>query len=82
MTASPAGKLRLGPDLYESIGTRSVINATGPITRFGGSIVLPEVRTAMVEASRRFVVIDELMDAVGARLAEITGSEFAIVTSG
>ena len=82
MAASPAGKLSLGADLYESIGARPVINATGPITRFGGSIILPEVREAMAQASRRFVVIDELMDAVGERLAEITGAEFAIVTSG
>ena len=82
LAASPAGKLSLGADLYESIGARPVINATGPITRFGGSIILPEVREAMSQASRRFVVIDELMDAVGERLAEITGAEFAIVTSG
>lgn len=82
LSASPAGKLSLGPDIYESIGARPVINATGPITRVGGSIILPEVREAMAQASRRFIVIDELMDAVGTRLAEITGAEFGIVTSG
>ena len=80
--ASATGKLSVGPDLYESIGVRPVINATGPITMFGGSIILPEVRKAMAEASKRYVEIDELMEAVGKRLAEITGAEAAIVTSG
>ena len=80
--ASSAGKLSLGSDLYESIGVRPVINATGPITRYGGSIILPEVREAMVQASKRYVEIDELMEAVGKRLAEITGAEAAMVTSG
>ncbi|MDE0433029.1 MAG: aminotransferase class V-fold PLP-dependent enzyme [Bryobacterales bacterium] len=77
-----AGKLSLGSDLYESIGVRPVINATGPITRYGGSIILPEVREAMAQASKRYVEIDELMEAVGKRLAEITGAEAAMVTSG
>ena len=85
-TATPqaraAGKLSVGPDLYESIGVRPVINATGPITMYGGSIMLPEVRAAMAQASKRYVQIDELMEAVGNRLAEITGAEAAIVTSG
>ena len=80
--ASSAGKLSVGPDLYKSIGVRPVINATGPITMFGGSIILPEVREAMAQASKRYVQIDELMEAVGNRLAEITGAEAAIVTSG
>ena len=80
--AGSAGKLSIGVDLYESIAVRPVINATGPITMFGGSIILPEVREAMAQASKRYVQIDELMEAVGNRLAEITGAEFAIVTSG
>ncbi len=79
---SSAGKLSLGTDLYESIGVRPVINATGPITMYGGSIILPEVREAMAQASKRYVQIDELMEAVGKRLSEITGAEAAIVTSG
>ncbi len=80
--AGSAGKLSIGVDLYKSIAVRPVINATGPITMFGGSIILPEVREAMAQASKRYVQIDELMEAVGHRLAEITGAEFAIVTSG
>ncbi len=42
----------------------------------------PCVREAMDEASRVFVTMDELMEGVGARLAELTGADAAIVTSG
>ena len=84
--ASPAaktiGKLGVGPEMYESIGVRPIINANGPITLFSGSVMLPEVSEAMSRASQRYVHIDELMEAVGNRLAEITGAEFGIVTSG
>lgn len=81
-----AGKARaaldVGPGIYESIGVRPVINCKGTFTIISGSLVLPEVRQAMAEASKHFVHIDELMDAVGARIAEITGAESAIVTTG
>ncbi|MDZ4800934.1 MAG: aminotransferase class V-fold PLP-dependent enzyme [Bryobacteraceae bacterium] len=71
-----------GPGTYESIGIRPVINCRGTLTIIGGSQMLPEVRKAMDEASRHFVQIDELMDAVGQRLAAITGAEYGIVTAG
>ena len=74
--------LEVGPDLYASIGVRPVINAKGTFTIISGSQSLPEVRQAMLEASKHFVHIDELMDAVGERIAEITGAESAIVTCG
>ena len=74
--------LDVGPRLYESIGVRPVINCKGTFTIMSGSLSLPEVKEAMLEASKHFVHIDELMDAVGARIAEITGAESAIVTCG
>ena len=54
---------------YESLGVRPLINCRGSYTIISGSVILPEVREAMVEASRRYVHLDELMDAVGARIA-------------
>ena len=68
--------------MYESIGVRPVINCRGTLTIIGGSQTLPEVKRAMDEASRHYVHIDELMEAVGRKLAEITGAEWGIVTSG
>ena len=48
----------------------------------GGSLMLPQVRAAMDAASRQFVNLDELMEAAGKRLAELTGAEWGIVTCG
>ena len=74
--------LEVGPNLYESIGVRPIINAKGTFTIVSGSQSLPEVKMAMMEASKHFVHIDELMAAVGARIAELTQAESAIVTCG
>ena len=69
-------------DIYRRIGVRSFINCCGTRTIHSGTLMWPCVREAMVEASKRFVNMDELMDGAGARLAELTGAEAAIVTSG
>lgn len=68
--------------LYESIGVKPLINCRGTLTIVGGSIELPEVRAAKDTANQQHVQIDELMDAVGKRLAELTGAEWGMVTSG
>jgi len=80
--AASAGALRIGPDIYQSIGVRPFISGTGTLTVNGGSLELPEVRAAMDAAARHMVQIDELMEAVGRRLAELTGAEWGIVTAG
>ena len=70
------------PNIYASIGVRPLINCRGVITIIGGSLMLPEVKRAMEDASRHYVHLDELMDAVGKRLAELTGAGWGIVTAG
>lgn len=77
-----AAPLELTARLYQSIGVKPVINSRGTFTIITGSQTLPEVKKAMDEASRHFIHMDELMDGVGARLAEISGAEWGIVTSG
>jgi len=67
---------------YESLGVRPLINCKGTYTIISGSLILPEVREAMIAASRQYVDLDELMEAVGRRLAELTGAEWGIVTCG
>lgn len=69
-------------DVYSRIGVRTFVNCAGVRTVHGGSLMLPEVVAAMSEASRHFVNIDELMQGVSRRLAELTGAEAGIVTSG
>ena len=80
--APVAGPLTPGPQIYQSIGVEPVINCRGTFTIIGGSVERPEVRAAMDAASRYFVQIDELADAVGRRLAELTGAEWGMVSAG
>jgi D-glucosaminate-6-phosphate ammonia-lyase len=65
---------------YLALGVRPFINCCSVRTMHGGSLMLPQVRAAMDEASRRFVNLDELMEAAGQRLAELTGAEWGLVT--
>jgi len=76
------GPLVPGPQIFQSIGVEPVINCRGTFTIIGGSIELSEVRAAMDSASRHFVQMDELADAVGKRLAELTGAQWGMVTAG
>src|SRR5256886_4998839 len=82
MQRAVAAPLELGANLYRSIGVRPIINSRGTFTIITGSQTLPEVKRAMDEASRGYVQMDELMDGVGRRLAELTGAEWGIVTAG
>lgn len=82
--APPAGQ---GPapqtSVYERMfGVRTVINAAGPVTALGGTLLSKEVTDAMAAASRDFVDLNALYLAAGARLAEITKTPAAMVTSG
>ncbi len=74
--------LRVGPEMFQSIGVRPFVNARGTYTILTGSTMLPEPRAAMGEASKHFVHLDELAEAVGQRLAELTKAEWGMVTNG
>ncbi|MCM3881596.1 MAG: aminotransferase class V-fold PLP-dependent enzyme [Vicinamibacterales bacterium] len=74
--------LRSAPDVYQSIGVRPLINARGTFTIISGSLMLPEVRAAMDAAAKHYVHLDELAEAVGARLAVLTKAEWGLVTAG
>jgi L-seryl-tRNA(Ser) seleniumtransferase len=77
-----AGAPGVSNDVYESIGVRPLINARGTFTIISGSLMLPEVRAAIDAASRRHVHLDELMSAIGARLAELTKAQWGMVSCG
>src|SRR5207237_758800 len=67
---------------YLALGVRPFINCCSVRTMHGGSLMLPQVRAAVDAASHHFVNLDELMDAAGKRIAELTGAEWGIVTCG
>src|SRR5881296_2588720 len=80
--AARAAATSNAPDVYTRVGVRPFINLTATYTINGGTLTLPEVKRAMEEASYHSVNLDELMEKVGARIAELLGAEAAIVTSG
>jgi uncharacterized pyridoxal phosphate-dependent enzyme len=69
-------------NIYSQIGVRPFINARGTWTYLSASLELPTVRAAKQEAARHFVDIFELQRAAGRRLAELSGAESGMVTSG
>ncbi|MFZ1929781.1 MAG: hypothetical protein WAU50_11640 [Candidatus Sulfotelmatobacter sp.] len=69
-------------NIYTQLGVKTVINCRGTWTYLSGSLEFPEVRQAQLEASRYFVNMFDLQRGVGRRLAELTGAESGIVTSG
>src|SRR5947209_5204649 len=69
-------------NIYTKLGVRPFINARGTWTYLSGSLELPEVRAAKQEAARHFVDIFELQHAASKRLAELSGAEAGMVTSG
>ena len=85
LTKSGAGATLSGA--HESIytrllGVRPHLAGHGHQTIYGGSRMPPEVMRAMEEANEEFVDMHELFDAAGKRLAEVTGAEAGLVTSG
>jgi len=81
IAAAPAAAAAV-PDIYSSIGVRPIINARGTFTIISGSTMLPEARAAMDAAAQRYVHLDELMDGAGAKLAQLTGAEWGMVSCG
>ena len=69
-------------NIYTRIGVRPLINARGHWTYLSSTLALPEVRVATEEASQYFVDIFELNQAVGKRLADLTGAESGMITAG
>lgn len=80
--ASTSAEPATAPTIYESIGVRPIINCRGTYTVLSGSLELPQVRAVQDAAAQHYVQLDELMDAIGRRLAELTGAEWGMVSSG
>ncbi|MFC1640196.1 selenocysteine synthase [Gemmatimonadota bacterium] len=71
-----------GRDWFREIGVKPFINAAAAYSALGGRNMWPEVVAAMEYARTRNVIMEELQDAVGRRLAQLIGCEAAMVTSG
>jgi len=80
--ASAAAAGKAGRDYFAELGVRPFINAAGTYTAMTASLMPAEVMEAINYASKRFVMLDELHDKVGQRIATLLRAEGAMVTSG
>ena len=69
-------------DYFRELGVRPFINAAGTYTAMTASLMPPEVMDAINYASKHYVMLDELHDKVGERIATLVHAEAAMVTSG
>jgi D-glucosaminate-6-phosphate ammonia-lyase len=68
--------------VYENLGLRPIINASGTVTRLGGAPMSDAVLAAFCEAARQSVPLEQLQAAASRRIAQATGAEAGLVTAG
>lgn len=68
--------------LYQDLGMKPVISARSFSTKFGGAPLPEAVLDAMREAAGACVRMDQLQDAASRVIAEVTGAEAGLVSSG
>lgn len=68
--------------VYEQLGIRPVVNFVGTHTTIGASKMWEDLHEAAAQASREYVVLEELKDKIGERLSVLIGCEDALVTTG
>jgi D-glucosaminate-6-phosphate ammonia-lyase len=69
-------------DYFKELGIRPFINAAGTYTAMTASLMPPEVMDAINYASRHYVMLEELGEKIGERIAKLVKAEAAMVTSG
>lgn len=69
-------------DIFKELGLRTFINAAGTYTAMTASLMDDEVMEVINAASKEFVMLDEVQDKVGAKIAAWGHAEAATVTAG
>ncbi|MGY6741372.1 MAG: selenocysteine synthase [Cecembia sp.] len=69
-------------DLIKELGLRTFINAAGTYTAMTASLMPEEVMETIQASSREYIMLDEVQDKVGERIAALCHAEAATVTSG
>ncbi len=68
-------------DIYEELQLRRVINASGTLTTYGQSVILPRAVEAMQAVSGLFFEMNVLHARASELIAKVTGAEAGFVTS-
>jgi L-seryl-tRNA(Ser) seleniumtransferase len=82
MAATPVQSPAIRRDYFKELGVRTFINAAGTYTFMTGCLMRPEVIEAYNYATNEYVLLDDLQDKVGARIAELLRCEAATITAG
>jgi uncharacterized pyridoxal phosphate-dependent enzyme len=69
-------------DVIKELGLRTFINAAGTYTTMTASLMHQEVVDTIESASKHFVMITEVQDKVGEKIAAMCHAESAMVTAG
>ena len=68
--------------VYEQLGLRPIVNASGAVTRLGGAPMSGEVLDAFREAASHSVPLEQLQGAASRAISAATGAEAGLVTAG
>jgi L-seryl-tRNA(Ser) seleniumtransferase len=68
--------------IYKKLGVEPIINATGNVTRLGGSRLRAVALEAYALASQESVPLEQLHAAASHQIANLTGAEAGLITSG
>ena len=68
--------------IYKKLGVEPIINATGNVTRLGGSRLRAVALEAYALASQQSVSLEHLQAAASQQIANLTGAEAGLITSG
>lgn len=82
LAASNALAAPHGRDYFKELGIRTFINAAGSYTTLTASLMPAEVTAAWQYASKNYVRLIDLHDAIGLKIAELLKCEAAMVSSG
>jgi L-seryl-tRNA(Ser) seleniumtransferase len=69
-------------NVVEELGLRSFVNAAGTYTAMTASLMPDEVIDTINFSSDHFIMLDEVQDKVGEKIAAICHAEYATVTAG
>ena len=80
--AEDALKPVAGRDLFKELGLKTFINASCVCTSLTASLMPEEVLQAITKGAEEFVLLDDVQDKVGEKIAELCHAEAATVTAG
>jgi len=69
-------------DIFKELGLRTFINAAGTYTAMTASLMDDDVMDVIKASSKEFVMLDEVQDRVGEKIAAMVHAEAATVTAG